>query len=109
MEHHSNELGKEIELKEGMTGIIVYAEEDNDVDRWIIIINKVETFGIKRHVSYNLKNDVLFFDNPGEACWGQVYGHTFYEATTEQKRFIARKMREHNLKYISALNKLVKI
>ena len=112
-----NRTMKDIEITEGLKGVVIYAESmDSKHDDWIILVSHVtpfegcqDSFKIHRYVSYNLKNRYSYADTK-TGWWGTSNdNYRFYKATEEQKKTIIDVLRKNRLKYISVLNKVIKI
>lgn len=107
-----------IELSPGMKGICVVAipkEKYNYGDKsgWVILIKSTEASGqelhITRHVSYLINQNQLYCDCIEGSGWGYCNGYDFYIAPREIKKKLSKMMREKKMKYLSILNKLIKI
>lgn len=60
-------------------------------------------------MSYCVTSSNIYVYNKKPGWWGYSNGYTFYEPTEKQKRKVFNILKEHNLKFISPLNKLVSI
>lgn len=106
---------KKILIDEQTKGVLVAAKHNLINSVWIILIHSVENyntpnvinFRINSHMSFCIgaKAHFIYEVNPG--WWGDSIGYTFYEPTEKQKQMVVNILKEHNLKFISVLNKLV--
>ena len=107
---------KEIKITEGTKGVVIFAEsQDFEHDDWIILVSHVtpvlgeNAFRIERYASYCTKDAVSYADTE-TGWWGSSNdNYKFYLATDEQKRTIINVLRKNKLKYISVLNKVIRI
>ena len=106
---------KRVEPNENMHGgILLYAVSKSGKSRWLILVSEIETgrdkvLYINRHVSFDCK--ALWFNYNTELIpqgWGNTAAYNFYIATPEQKKFIIKEMTSHGIRYVKALNRLIK-
>ena len=112
---------EEVNVHEGLKGVILYAKPEYDVEvkqDWLILVesikreryylnNRASDLRIYRHASYGLKDGVFYCGEiPGN--WGFIDGFKFYLPTEKQKIEFIKKIAKEGYKYISILNKLVK-
>ena len=93
-------------------GILVYAKANTANRRdWLVLISHVEVncsdeLRVVRYISYNLDTRESHWSTMG-GYWGDIYGYDFYKPTPTHYKMIRDIMKENNIKYIKALNKLV--
>ena len=109
---------EEVNVHEGLKGVILYAKPDYNVETrqdWLILVESIKCekhfrsndLHIYRHASYGLRNGVFYCGEiPGN--WGFANGFKFYLPTEKQKIEFIKKIAKEGYKYISVLNKLVK-
>lgn len=107
---------KEISIDEHTKGVLVLAKHELVDSEWLILVYNADnynldgkSFRIFSHMCYCLDNgvDYIYEETPG--WWGDSPGYRFYEPTKKQKRTAIDVLRRHNLKFVSVLNKLVRI
>jgi hypothetical protein len=109
---------EEVNVHEGLKGVILYAKPEYDVEvrqDWLILVESIKReryyrtsdLQIYRHASYGLKNGVFYCGEiPGN--WGFANAFKFYLPTEKQKIEFIKKIAKEGYKYIPILNKLVK-
>lgn len=107
---------QEIQITEETKGILVYAKAIKELyDDWLLLIDcvgedlfihNVNLLMIYTHVGYCLRSKRVTL--PDARRWGWYDGnYKFYTVTEEERNKIKGIIKENNLKYIKALNKVV--
>lgn len=103
-----------ITINEHTKGILVYAKANIANRRdWLVLISHVEVnrpdvLSVVRYISYKLDTGECHWSRMGEN-WGNIYGYDFYKPTPTHYKMIRDIMKKNNIRYIKALNKLVRI
>lgn len=116
---------KKVLIDSNTKGVMVFARHDEPQQQlggrplirheWLIIIHSAEnelttsSFRVYSHLSYCLTTGSEFVNEITPGWWGSSKGYTFYEPTEEQKQMMIRVLKNNNLKFISPLNKLIRV
>jgi hypothetical protein len=109
---------KEITIDESTKGILLFFRRKSDSEyKWLILIHSVKpnnccskkSLRVYSHVSYCLKNGATFVNDSKPGWWGYTDGYELYEPTKEQKLKVINLLKDRKLKFISVLNKLIRI
>jgi hypothetical protein len=105
---------REIEIDIRTKGTLIFARKKFSSDyEWLILIHSVgvrgHTFTIFSHVSYCLTNGNTFVNTSKPGRWGYANEYDLYEPTKEQRNKILDILKSHKLKFVSILNKMIKI
>ena len=113
--------GREIiKVDENTKGVFVCAKSKYDFGLgmyWLILISDVKEKDFEgnrflqmwRHASiyYGLSGSIEYAsETPFQ--WGSIGGYIFYKATEEEKKLLKDLIKRKNLKYVKALNRIIK-
>jgi hypothetical protein len=84
---------------------------------WLLLIDKVgpdEVMPQKTnpmiytHLSYDIVSHAIYLDECPRWGWPDEMGYKFYTVTDDEKETIKRILKERNLRFIKAINKVIK-
>lgn len=110
---------REVHIDLHTKGKLVFAKRINSAipQEWLILIQSVgigdrysiNSFKVKSHISYCLSSGAKFVNLGTPGWWGYSDNYIFYEPTEGHKQKILEILKKEKVRFISPLNKLIKI
>ena len=111
------EKQKEVNISIGTRSTLLFAEGQRGYAvgrKWLILVHSVKSgdndlYLLKSHVSYCLTTGSVNTNLLAPGFWGFSDYYIFYEPTEEHKQMMLDILKKNNLKFISVLNKLIRV
>lgn len=108
---------REVDISIGTRSTLLFAKGQRGYavgHEWLVLIHSVtsgdnDSYNIRSHISYCLTTGNIYVNPLAPGEWGYSTNYIFYEPTEEHKKKILDILKEHSLKFISPLNKLVPV
>jgi hypothetical protein len=111
------EKQKEVDISIGTRSTLLFAEGQRGYAvgrKWLILVHSVtsgndDSYRLRSHMSYCLTTGNKYVNPLTPGWWGFSDLYKFYEPTEEHKQMMLDILKKKNLKFISALNKLIRV
>lgn len=111
------EKQKEVNISIGTKSTLLFAEGQKgyaEGHKWLILVHSVtsgndDSYRLRSHMSYCLTTGNKYINPLTPGWWGFSDLYKFYEPTEEHKQMMLVILKKNNLKFISVLNKLIRV